>query len=71
MEHLTPWGMNVMLNEIYARHGYIFKDPELKKHFAEESWYKGKQANLSKIKLTEIEKENVTFIKAHQNKAKI
>lgn len=68
---MTPWGMKVMLNEIYARQGYIFKDPELKKHFAEEKWYKGKQSNFNKIKISNTEKQNIAFIKARQGKAKI
>lgn len=71
MEHMTPWGMKVMQNEIYARQGYIFKDPELRKHFAGEKWYKGKQSNINKIKLTPTEKQNINFIKSQQAKAKI
>ena len=47
VEHQTPWGMKVMLNEIYARQGYIFKDADLRKHFAKEKWYRGRQRSLA------------------------
>ena len=69
VEHLTPWGMKVMLNEIYARNGYIFTDADLKKHFARESWYKGTEKNLRKIKLTPTERENIAFIQKQQQEA--
>jgi hypothetical protein len=65
MEHQTSWGKRVMLNEIYARHGYIFPDAELKRHFADESWYKGTEKSMAKLKLTALEKQNIAFIQSH------
>lgn len=65
LEHLTPWGRKVMVNEIYARHGYIFQDKEMKKHFDKESWYKGIQKNIDKLKLTALERDNIAFLNAH------
>lgn len=37
--NLTEWEVRVARNEIYARHGYTFKDEELRKHFEEMPWY--------------------------------
>ena len=71
IEHQTAWGMRVMLNEIYARKGYIFQDADLKKHFQNEKWYRGRQRSLNKIKLSPIEIQNITFIKKYQQNAKI
>jgi hypothetical protein len=71
MEHQTAWGMRVMLNEIYARKGYIFRDADLRKHFREEKWYRGKQRNFSKIRLSPIEIQNVAFIKKHEQSPKL
>jgi hypothetical protein len=65
LAHLTPWGKKVMMNEIYARHGYVFPDKDLKKHFDKETWYKGTQKNFNKLKLTELEKQNIAFLNAH------
>lgn len=71
IEHVTPWGMKVMLNEIYARHGFVFKDATLKKHFRKERWYKGTERNMKNIKLTDTEIQNVAFLKQHQPKARV
>lgn len=71
LEHLTPWGMKVMQNEIYARHGLVFKDASLKKHFRKEKWYKGKQRSMKNIRLTDTESQNIAFINQHQQKAKL
>ena len=70
IEHQTPWGMKVMMNEIYARHGYVFKDAVLRKHFRGEKWYRGKERRLSAIKLSDTEVMNVAFIKDHEAQAK-
>ena len=32
--------LRLMRNEVYARHGYIFKDTELQKYFLSQLWYK-------------------------------
>ncbi|MEO6832772.1 MAG: YARHG domain-containing protein [Chitinophagaceae bacterium] len=65
LEHLTPWGKKVMMNEIYARHGFVFTNKEIKKHFDKESWYKGTQKDFNKLKLTALEKANIAFLDAH------
>jgi len=70
VEHQTSWGMKIMLNEIYARHGFLFRDPDLRKHFARESWYKGSQKNLSAIHLTALEQQNIAFINSQSPHAK-
>jgi hypothetical protein len=71
LEHITPWGAKVMMNEIYARHGFVFKDAALKKHFRKEKWYKAREKNLKKIRLTDTEIQNIAFIKQHQTKTKL
>jgi len=65
MEHQTSWGKRVMMSEIYARHGYIFPDADLKRHFADESWYKGTEKSMAKLKLSALEKQNIAFIQGH------
>ncbi len=53
-------------NEIFARHGYIFTDENLKNHFESTSWYKGtipaEQFN-SDQEFNDFEKKNVELIK--------
>lgn len=53
-------------NEIFARHGYIFTDENLKNHFESTSWYEGtipaEQFNLEQV-FNDFEKKNVELIK--------
>lgn len=52
-------------NEIFARHGYIFSDENLKNHFEGTSWYAGtvpaEQFNSDQV-FNEFEKKNVELI---------
>lgn len=63
LEYKSAWGKKVMLNEIYARYGLTFNEPDLRKHFNGESWYKGGKKNVD-AKLTAVERQNIALIKA-------
>ena len=66
--------LRVLRNEIYARHGRVFKDPDLQKYFAAQSWYQPnsefKDENLSKVEsdnlaiIAEVEKNSVSKLAA-------
>jgi len=62
---LSKEDLKIMRNEIFARHGYIFKTPEMKSYFATQSWYHGKYEDVTSM-LTSIEKQNVQLIKRHE-----
>lgn len=62
LEGLNSFDLKVMRNEIYARHGYIFKTQEMKDYFNEQDWYYGRYKNVDKM-LTDIERTNIEFIK--------
>ncbi len=47
-------------NEIFARYGYIFKNPDLNIYFRNMTWYKQKSSD---VKLNEFEEYNVNLIK--------
>lgn len=53
--------LKIMRNEIFARHGYIFKTDDMKKHFASKQWYEPKYNDVNNM-LTEIEKQNIRTI---------
>ncbi|MCQ2256973.1 MAG: YARHG domain-containing protein [Bacteroidaceae bacterium] len=59
--------LRYMRNEIYARHGYIFKNQELREHFEHEFWYEGLYSDVSSM-LTDVEKKNVALIQKYENK---
>ena len=55
-------------NEIYARRGYIFKEEPFKQYFNGKDWYKpvyNQQGDVWNL-FSQIEKENVQFIKNHE-----
>lgn len=60
-EHLSIEDLDLMRNEIYAAHGYIFKNKKWKDYFGKQPWYKAQFNNVDD-KLTEIEKHNITAI---------
>ena len=54
--------LRVLRNEIYARHGRIFKDKELQKYFSEQPWYKP-NADFKDEMLSEKEYKNLAVIR--------
>jgi hypothetical protein len=62
---LTSWDLKIMRNEIYARHGYIFKTDDMKNYFFQQNWYNPKYNNVEPM-LTAIEKKNINFIKSYE-----
>lgn len=57
-----------MRDEIYARHGKVFKDPWTQKYFASFDWYKA-NPNYSDAQLSVVEKRNLTTIVAYEKRA--
>lgn len=56
-------------NEIYARHGYIFNDAEIRAYFEKKPWYTGtvKSEDFSSSVFNDYEYKNITFLKKHQD----
>ena len=57
-----------MRDEIYARHGKVFKDPWTQKYFASFDWYKA-NPNYTDAQLTAVEKGNLVVIASYEKKA--
>jgi YARHG domain len=57
-----------MRQEIYARHGKVFKEPWLQKYFASFDWYKA-DPNFTEAALTDVEKKNIATIAAYEKRA--
>lgn len=55
--------LRLMRNEIYARHGYIFKSEDLAAHFGAQSWY---TPRTSQVTLSDIEQKNVAKIRRYE-----
>jgi hypothetical protein len=55
--------LRIMRNEIYARHGYIFKSKDLRNYFLSQGWYEPMTYD---VVLSTIEQYNVNFIKQYE-----
>ncbi|MDY3947474.1 MAG: YARHG domain-containing protein [Ezakiella sp.] len=53
--------LELMKNEIYARHGYVFKDKEMQNYFNNQAWYSPRE-DYKPEDLNEIEIENLKII---------
>ena len=65
VEYLGSRDLKIMRNEIFARHGYIFKTSDMIQHFSQQSWYRPLNNDVTAY-LSKIEKENVDFIKMYE-----
>ncbi|MFZ5354590.1 MAG: trypsin-like peptidase domain-containing protein [Bacillota bacterium] len=63
---LSKWELRLARNEIYARHGYMFKNEELIMHFYLKSWYIP-NPEFKESDLSEIEKYNIEFIMSYED----
>lgn len=64
LDGINKIALRYAINEIYARHGYLFQTPELRSYFDTKTWYKEayqKQSytNNNDVPLNEIEKKNI------------
>ncbi|MGZ8842260.1 MAG: YARHG domain-containing protein [Pyrinomonadaceae bacterium] len=57
-----------MRDEIYARHGRVFKDPWTQKYFTSFDWYKA-NPSYTDASLSVVEKRNLVTIAAYEKKA--
>lgn len=62
LSNMSKRELKIMRNEIFARHGYIFKTNDMINYFSQQYWYKPLYENVDG-KLSKIEKENISFIK--------
>lgn len=69
-EYLDQWDMEtiqLVKNEIYARHGYVFRDEELQEYFSSKDWYEPNPEFAPSL-LNDIEKENLKIILQYMEK---
>ena len=60
--------LRVLRNEVYARHGRVFKDKELQKYFETQAWYKA-NPDFKDDQLNEIEIKNLAKIREAEETA--
>jgi hypothetical protein len=62
---LTAWDLKIMRNEIYARHGYIFKTKDMIDYFYNQPWYTPRYNSVEQ-RFSAIEKKNILFIRQYE-----
>jgi|GEM_PF-6253385 len=67
LKTLTRKSVEILRNEIYARHGYSFNDAGLKYYFDLQNWYE-EDPNFSPDEFNEIENSNIIIILTHEKK---
>ena len=68
LEGLFVEDVSQMRQEIYARHGKVFKEPWLQKYFSSFDWYKA-NPDYTDASLSEVEKQNIATIAAYEKRA--
>lgn len=63
LQKFSSADLRILRNAIFAKHGYIFKDPELADFFTKYSWYTPLNDNVYND-LTNMEKRNIAIIKS-------
>lgn len=66
---LTDWELMMAINEIYARHGRLFKDSTIQDYFDHQPWYDGHvdPDDFDVSVFNAYEKANVEFIRGYQD----
>ncbi len=67
MRGLSLHEMRLLRNEIYARHGRLFKAPWLQQYFSSQPWYTPDE-NFKDEELSGADKQNVELIVKYENK---
>jgi hypothetical protein len=65
LQHYSKDEVALIRNEIYARHGYVFKRKDYQNYFASKPWYKV-NSKFSENLFNVIEKENIKIIRAYE-----
>ena len=69
LQGITRNDLTLARNEIYARHGRMFKDDDIRAYFESQAWYAGivPADQFSDSVLSKIEKANISTIKAYED----
>jgi hypothetical protein len=65
VNHLSKDELSIMRNEIFARHGFIFKTQKMIDYFSKQNWYSPMYNDVNGS-LSPIEQKNIQFIKSFE-----
>ena len=73
LESLSLGELELMRNEIYARHGWIFRLPDLRNYFESQPWYRPRSDNAFysnrqvEAEMSPVERRNIQIIGSREN----
>lgn len=72
IENLSDSDLTYAINEIYARHGYIFRSDELRQYYEQFSWYMGEipSSEFSVDCFNQIEQQNWNLLVKERDRRK-
>ena len=71
LDTLSNDQIDLIRNEIYARHGYIFRKEKYRTYFQSQSWYRGTESDMDKVqeKFNDYEMKNIDILVKYQGLA--
>lgn len=70
VENYTAEELEIMRNEIYARHGYSFKNKKMRAHFEKQKWYVPMGVDI-RSQLSDVEAKNIELIYRYEEYYKV
>jgi tetratricopeptide (TPR) repeat protein len=72
LQGMSGRDLELMRNEIYARHGWVFRRPDLRRYFEGQPWYRPNQDGLAnrmvEAGLSSVERKNVQIIREQERR---
>ena len=72
LQGMSGRDLELMRNEIYARHGWVFRRPDLRRYFESQPWYRPNQDGLAnrmvEAGLSGVERRNVQIIQEQERR---
>jgi len=65
IDRLTNWELTLARDEIFARHGRVFQNAHIRRHFEEMTWY-APDKDYDDANLSVLERENADYILKYQ-----
>lgn len=63
---LSDYDIQLLINTIYAKNGYIFETPSLRALFEGQPWYSGWTYDTSQLQFSDLDKENLRLLVAYR-----
>lgn len=63
---LSDYDIQLLINTIYAKNGYIFETPSLRVLFEGQPWYNGWTYDTSQLQFSDLDKENLRLLVAYR-----